>query len=74
MEDRYEIRCPLGPRRLFAVAIADGEEPVYVENGMLLELACYDCRKTISKMGEDCVRVLHYFDFLGTCVDTVIVR
>jgi hypothetical protein len=69
---RIELRCPNGPRRLFAKLA--GTPPRYVEDeegeGALIELACADCRKTLQRRGQDCAQVLHYFNILGELVRT----
>jgi hypothetical protein len=68
-----EVRCPEGPQRLLMKMRQNGEKPVYVE-GMLIELACSDCRRTEKMHGRPVpLRVLHRFDLLGTLVETLLV-
>jgi hypothetical protein len=62
-----EIRCPVGPRRLFSKLRLAGERPVYTEDN-LIEFACGDCRKALHD--PSVTRVLHRFDFLGELVTT----
>ena len=50
-----------------------GEATPVVE-GNLLELACYECRKTLRREGEDVLYVFHRFNFLGELIETEVVR
>lgn len=66
-----EIRCPLGPRKLFAkLRLAGVSTPVTVDN--LIEMACQDCRRRIrNEEGRDVQYVLHRFNIAGELVETV---
>lgn len=68
-----EVRCPVGPRRLFAKLRSIGEEPHYTPDN-LIEFACQDCRKALATQGTPAKRVLHRFDFFGTLIETVLER
>lgn len=69
-----ELRCPVGPRKLFAKLMVRGEQPT-VNSDNLLELSCQDCRKRLRQSGdEDVSFVLHRYDIIGQLVETEIVR
>lgn len=70
---RIEIRCPVGPQRLFAKLVASGQQPV-VDEDNLMEFACADCRRELRGRGQQVVLVLHYYNFLGEHVKDDIVR
>lgn len=68
-----ELRCPVGPRRLFAKLRVQGVQPV-VTSENLLELGCQDCRRRHRSEGRVDVRfVLHRFNILGSLVETVLI-
>lgn len=66
-----EVRCPVGPRRLFAKLRSVGEEPHYTPDN-LIEFACADCRKSLAERGKPAKRVLHRYNFLGELIETVL--
>ena len=68
-----EVRCPEPFGKLLFKLRQDGERPVYVD-GTLIELACDDCKRRLRAEGEPIVRVLHRFNVLGECSETVTVR
>lgn len=69
-----ELRCPVGPRKLFAKLLQRGEQP-QVNPDNLLELSCQDCRRRLRSDGEDDVTfVMHRFNILGQLVETEVVR
>lgn len=63
-----DLRCPITPRRMFARLLA-GEATIVPGN--LVEVSCIDCRKTAREDQPDVTRVLHRFNVLGECVETV---
>ena len=65
-----EIRCPVGPKRLLAKLLQEGGKPHIVE-GNLVEFACDDCKKVQRRTKPSVVRVLHRFNLLGDCVQTL---
>ncbi len=67
-----EIRCPIGPQRLFAIMIAKGEKLKVVE-GNLIEFSCDNCKK-LQRQQRDVFRVLHRYDLAGEFVETVVVE
>lgn len=68
-EEIKDIRCPVGPRKLLAKMVAEGEKPVYVD-GWAVEFACSDCARRKRQAGLNVSRVLHRFNLIGECVET----
>lgn len=67
-----ELRCPTGPRKLFAkLRLAGLPTPVTDDN--LIELSCQDCRRRLRSEGRPVALVLHRFDIAGTLIETVVV-
>lgn len=74
MTETIDIRCPEDPRRLFLKLKRSGENTPVVD-GNLIELACYECSKTLRNRGQrDIVRVLHRYDLAGELIETEVVR
>jgi hypothetical protein len=69
-----EVRCPVGPRRLFMRMRQQGEHPVYIQPENWIEVSCYDCRREMRQHGRDVQRVLHRFDFSGELMETLVVE
>lgn len=69
-----ELRCNVGPRRLFGKVKADGGKPTVVD-GNLVEFHCRDCTKALRSTSPTPVeRVLHRFDVSGQLVETEVVE
>lgn len=68
-----EVRCPLGPRRLFMKLKLEGT-PITVNSENLMEFSCADCRKALQRQGTECERVLHFYNFIGEWVRTTVLR
>lgn len=66
-----EMRCPVGPKRLFAKLQKNGEEPIFTDDN-LIEFACSDCRKDLRRWIPDIALVLHRYDFRGELIETEI--
>jgi hypothetical protein len=64
-----EIRCPVGPRRLFTKLKIDGVKPKYVE-GNLIEFSCPECRKDLKAEGKQVKHVFHRYNFLGELIES----
>lgn len=64
-----ELRCPSGPRGLFAKLIPVSDARVDAQTN-LIEFACQWCRK---HSDEPAALVLHRYNFLGELVETVVV-
>lgn len=73
MSEYIDIRCPEDPRHLFLKLKRQGEATPVVD-GNLLELSCYECRKSLRQRGENVVYVFHRFNFLGELIENEIVR
>lgn len=69
-----ELRCPVGPRRLFALMIMRGERPSYVHPDNLIEFSCYDCRHSMERRGRSVLRVLHRYDLAGNLIETLVIE
>jgi len=67
-----EIRCPNGPRKLFAKVISEGGAPSYTDDGSLIELSCSECKRGLRGKGRRVFRVLHRYNILGQHVETVV--
>ncbi len=66
-----EVRCPVGPRKLFTKLKLGEEFGGYVPgDGNLIEFTCRDCAKTIQRQTGDPCRVYHRFNFFGELVQT----
>ncbi len=65
-----DVRCPVGPQRLFTKLKLGQESGGYVHPENLIEFTCGDCRRRISREQGRKVRVLHRFDFAGDLVST----
>lgn len=70
--ETIEIRCPVGPQRLFSKVLRRGEKPTVTDN--LIEFACADCKLALQRKGERVKRILHRFDLAGELVESVIER
>lgn len=69
-----EIRCPVGPRRLFAKLRQEGQKPRIDPEDNLFEVSCSDCTRAQRRLDSSVVRVLHRFNFLGQLVSSETVR
>lgn len=67
-----ELRCPTGPRKLFAKLRLQGMQPA-VTTDNLVELACQDCRRRLRSEGNDVALVLHRYNIIGELIETVAV-
>lgn len=68
--ETVEVRCPVGPRRLFSKLRLTGQVPTFTEDN-LIEFACTDCRKELQSRGVKTSLVLHRYNFVGELVETV---
>lgn len=64
-----EVRCPVGPQRLFFKMKAIGETPKITSDN-LIEVACADCRKALAREGHKVGRVIHCYNILGELVNS----
>ncbi len=68
--ETVELRCPVGPRRLFSKLRLAGQEPTFTVDN-LIEFACTDCRKELRSRGVEASFVLHRYNFVGELIETV---
>jgi hypothetical protein len=66
-----EVRCPVGPQKLFTKLKLGEESGGYLPNG-LIEFTCGDCSKRIGRESDRRVRVFHRFNFIGELIQTVV--
>lgn len=69
-----ELRCPVGPRRLFAKFRLGGGTDPHVTDDNLVEFACSDCKRSVRDQGRPVDRVLHRYNFFGELVESVVER
>jgi hypothetical protein len=67
-----DVRCPVGPKRLFARLRVERVLPVIVE-GNLVEVACPDCKRALREEGRRVAQVLHRFNLAAQLVETEVV-
>lgn len=70
MSDIVEVRCPVGPRRLFTKLRLAGQTPRVIADRNLIEFPCADCRRRDPELSA----VFHHYNFVGELVETVTVR
>ncbi len=71
MPEVIEVRCPVGPQRLFTKLRLGQIEARYIQPGNLIEFACGDCAKVVNRIATVPCAVLHRFNFAGELVETV---
>lgn len=64
-----EVRCPVGPKKLFT-KLKLGEEAARITPFNLIEFSCSDCAKRISRFQDKRVSVFHSFNFIGELIST----
>lgn len=64
-----EVRCPVGPRKLFTKLKLGQETGGYLPDGMI-EFSCSDCARQLFRESGRRVRVFHRFNFIGELVST----
>lgn len=72
MSSTVEVRCPIGPQRLFTKLKLGEEFATYVQPGNLIEFTCSDCARRLSREQERALRVFHRFNFIGELVQTTV--
>jgi len=68
-----EVRCPVGPRRLFTKLRLQAGAVRYVQPENWIEMSCADCRGQLRRQAHVVTHVLHRYDFTGALVETVLV-
>ena len=69
MTTTVEVRCPVGPRKLFT-KLKLGEEVGKILPSNLIEFSCSDCARRSTRELLKRVRVFHSFNFLGDLIST----
>jgi hypothetical protein len=72
MAEVVEVRCPVGPRRLFTKVKLGEEFERYIQPENWIEFTCSDCAKRLSKQRGERLRVFHRYTFIGELVQTVV--
>jgi hypothetical protein len=67
-----EVRCPVGPRKLFTRIKLGEEQYAYVPERNLIEFSCGDCSRRMSRERGEPLRVYHRFNFIGDLMETVV--
>ena len=70
MSETVEVRCPVGPRRLFTKLRLGQESGRYIHPANLIEFSCQDCARRLSRERGVRLRVLHRYDFAGELVES----
>lgn len=66
-----EVRCPVGPRKLFTKLKLGEEFAKYLPNNQI-EFTCSDCARRLTGARGNKVRVYHRFNFVGELLETVV--
>jgi hypothetical protein len=64
-----EVRCPVGPQKLFT-KLKLGEEFGKYLPGNMIEFTCGDCARSLGRKDGNRYRVYHSFNFMGELVVT----
>lgn len=71
--NEVEVRCPVGPQKLFTKLKLGEEFSRHVPEGNLIEFTCRDCSRRISRERGDSVQAYHQFNFVGDLIKTVVI-
>jgi len=71
MPSVVEVRCPVGPRRLFTKLRLGQESARIVQPDNLIEFSCSDCRGRLARETGETRDVFHRYNFLGELVATL---
>jgi hypothetical protein len=67
-----DVRCPVGPKRLFTKLLLGEISASYVQPANLIEFACADCARVLNRSDDlPKVSVKHRYNFIGELVETV---
>ena len=69
-----EVRCPVGPQKLFTKLKLGEEFATHVPQGNLIEFTCRDCSRRITRERGQVVQVYHQFNFLGDLIKTIVIE
>lgn len=65
-----EVRCPVGPQKLFTKLKLGQEFAKHLVESNLIEFTCHDCSKFMSRELGRAVQTYHRFNFVGELVQT----
>ncbi len=65
-----EVRCPIGPKKLFTKLKLGEEFATILPGSNLIEFTCRDCAKRMARETGQSVRVFHRFNFFGELIET----
>ncbi len=71
MPSVVEVRCPVGPQRLFTKLRLGEETHRYIQPDNLIEFSCSDCSRRLSRELNEAVQIFHRFNFLGELIQTL---
>ncbi len=72
MPSVVEVRCPVGPQKLFTKLRLGETTARMLQPGNLIEFRCPDCSRDVRRAyGEHNQHVYHRYNFLGELVETV---
>lgn len=71
MPNIVEVRCPVGPQRLFTKLRLGEETARYIQPDNLIEFSCQDCGRRLSRSIGVSTAVYHRFNFIGELIATV---
>jgi hypothetical protein len=72
LAETIEVRCPVGPQRLFTKLKLGEEAARMVQPANLIEFTCQDCTGKTSRAQGHAVKVFHRYNFLGELVETIV--
>jgi hypothetical protein len=64
-----EVRCPVGPKKLFTKLKLGEEFAKYLPDG-LIEFTCTDCAKAFRRKTNHFFRIFHSYNFVGELIST----
>ena len=73
MPNIVEVRCPLGPQRLFTKLRLGLETHRYIQPDNLIEFSCSDCARRHLREHQQLARVFHRYNFVGELIATLVV-
>ncbi len=71
MAEVIEVRCPIGPRRLFTKLKLGEEHGRYIHPDNLIEFTCYDCSRRVARQRQRPTRIYHRFNFVGELIESI---
>lgn len=66
-----EVRCPVGPRKLFTKLRLGEETGRFIQPENLIEFSCSDCSRALRRTYGGDGTVFHRYNFAGELVETI---